>query len=65
MTKSLAGTKIFKKNGRPMGPVKLVRQLTLHPVACAQWELLAIFGSLHNPDFLQILGPKMHKKLIF
>ena len=24
----------------------------------AQWEILAIFGSLQNPDFIQILGPK-------
>ena len=23
-----------------------------------QWEILAIFGSLQNPDFIQILGPK-------
>ena len=26
---------------------------------------LAIFGSIQNPDFIQFLGPKMHKKLIF
>ena len=28
----------------------------------AQWEILAIFGSLQNPDSIQILGPK---ELIF
>ena len=25
----------------------------------AQWAILAIFGSLQNPHFIQILGPKM------
>ena len=25
-----------------------------------QWGILAIFGSLQNPDFTQILGPKRH-----
>ena len=31
--------------------------------AGAQWEILALFGSLQNPDFMQILG--WPKKLIF
>jgi len=26
----------------------------------AQWEILAIFGSLENPDFIIILGPKIN-----
>ena len=24
----------------------------------AQWEILSTFGSLQNPDFIQILGPQ-------
>ena len=24
----------------------------------SQWEILAIFGSLQNPDFIETLGPK-------
>ena len=26
----------------------------------AQWEMLAIFGSLQNPDFIQILAQIFH-----
>ena len=38
-----------------MSAPKAIKVSNLHD---AQWEILAIFGSLQNPDFIQISGPK-------